>query len=54
MSAGVVVIKIWVVSLTVTCDIWIVSIGHTGGDLGDWKIVVSLWHERPGRLNDTR
>lgn len=48
------VVTVWEVLLTVTCDTWIVCIGHTGGDLGNWKIIVSLWQERIGRSDDTR
>lgn len=46
--------------LTVACDIWIVSIRHTGGDLGDWKILVSIlmrevnWKVKRYKVTDRR
>ena len=40
--------------LTVACDVWIVSIRHAGGDLRDWKVLVSVLIKVIGRSDDTR
>jgi hypothetical protein len=41
--------------LTVACDIWIVSIRHASGDLGDLKVLVSVLVKNVNEgLNHTR